>query len=135
VGDTLSNVPEIAALNNPRILLVFVNSKCHVCTESLPFYRRLAETHRRHQPPIMLVAVSRETLDELRNYLSTQNVPLDTLVAIPERSPFKQTVTPTLLLLDQHKQVRRVWLGKLSSTGESEVLSEVLRPSEGYPGG
>jgi hypothetical protein len=44
VGEDLSAVPALGAHSQDRALVLFVQSSCHFCTASMPFYQRLAQT-------------------------------------------------------------------------------------------
>src|SRR5262249_9646858 len=49
-----------------RTVVVFVNSGCHYCTASMPFYKTLIEQHKKAAARgVSLVAVSRDTMPDL----------------------------------------------------------------------
>jgi peroxiredoxin len=130
-GDSLAEVPEIATITVPRILVVFVNSLCRYCTESMPFYRQLSELRASNAggDPASIIFVSREPLASLTTYLANHGIGGQLLIALPQGTPFKMTTTPTVLLLDRMRKVERVWVGLLSDSQRNEVLAIVSHPA------
>lgn len=105
---------------NGQTLLVAVSNKCHFCTESAPFYQRLARQHVKTK----LVAILPQPVDEGRKYLASMNVNVDeihqaALTQIGIRG------TPTLILLDSSGAVVQSWRGRLTPDKEAEVLATV----------
>jgi hypothetical protein len=56
-----------------------------------------------------------------RAYVSSHGFEPDAVVSIPEFARIHST--PTGILTDATKTVRRIWTGKLSADSETEVLS------------
>ncbi len=124
VGDSLAPVPEVNEIlrEAEQSMLLYVNSQCGVCKDSLPFYRRLL-AEKQPTSGISVVGVSRETYDQLRDYLKTGDVAVDKLVTIAEASPFRQTLTPAIMLVGKTGEIEKMWLGRLSPEQETEVLA------------
>jgi hypothetical protein len=61
-GDIVPPIPGISYGNADASLLLFVNSSCHFCTESMPFYRGLLST--RNKAHVSVIALSRENEQE-----------------------------------------------------------------------
>ncbi len=59
IGDRLDNVSEFDELVSQPTLILFVNSECRFCTESMPFYRRLLADRRPGGSDLSVVAVAR----------------------------------------------------------------------------
>lgn len=118
-GDVLSeNLDTVELAARPATLLVVVQSRCKFCTASMPFYERLAKgAHAGTQ----IVVLTQEEAAIGRAYVSGHGFEPDAVVSIPE---FKQIhSTPTLILTDATRTVRRIWTGKLSADSEAEVLA------------
>lgn|SRR5215471_2320420 len=104
-----------------RTLLLALSKGCHFCTESAPFYRKLAdETSGRSD--LRLIAVfplggpsdAKEYLNELGvSVAETKQAPLE---AIGARG------TPTLVLVDSGGTVMDSWTGRLTAEKETELL-------------
>jgi peroxiredoxin len=100
-------------------LVLALSTNCHFCTESAPFYRRVAVASQKQGLP--LVAVFPQPVQEARNYLSHQGLSFNEVLQAP-LSNIQVGGTPTLLLIDQTGVVQRVWIGKLSAEQEKEAL-------------
>lgn len=102
----------------PTVLLA-LSTHCRYCTESAPFYRRLAQALAT-RPDTKLLAVLPEDSAEGQRYLQALGVPgadvrQAPLPAIGIRG------TPTLLVLDNTGVVVNAWIGQLNAADESEV--------------
>lgn len=121
IGTKLS-LPDIDWAKNNRTLVLALQTGCHFCTESGPFYQRLvAEASNRNIP---LIAVLPQSAEEGRKYLSDLNVAIKdvrraTLNSVGVRG------TPTLLLVNSKGEVADGWIGKLQPDKESTVLKSL----------
>lgn len=118
-GDVLSEKLDAVRLAaKPATLLVVVQSRCKFCTASMPFYERLAKSaHAQTQ----IVVLTQEEAAIGRAYVSSHGFEPDAVVSIPEFARIHST--PTVILTDATKTVRRIWTGKLSAGSEAEVLA------------
>jgi len=127
IGDTLSDVQELKPFKGDRTLLLFLNSSCRFCTESMPFYRRMMTTHRGERAErVTVVVVGRQPIDTMREYLNQHDVFVETIIAIEEGSNFRQHVTPSLILVDPSQRIRQLWRGKLDLPAQEVVISEIF---------
>jgi len=129
-GDNLSGVAELAEIEANRRLIVFVNSLCRYCTDSMPFYSKLATDLKNSSASTRLVFVSRETPAIMKEYLKAHGLDSEDQIALGETTTFRTTATPTLLLLDSTKVVRRIWTGLLAEGQQEAVARIVLGPSQ-----
>jgi hypothetical protein len=104
---------------------LFVNSGCHFCTDSMPFYKTLVSARNQRKTRVALIAVSRESQADLDTYLRIHEVVVDRTISIQRLSNVKLRVTPTLVLVDGSGKVQRVWVGALKRDQEFEVLHAV----------
>lgn len=118
-GDVLDeNLGSVALSAKPATLLIIVQSRCKFCTASMPFYAQLARSaHAQTQ----IVVLTQEEAAIGRAYVSSHGFEPDSLVSIPEFARIRST--PTVILTDATKTVRRIWTGKLSADSEAEVLA------------
>jgi len=65
----------------------------------------------------------------MREYLKAHGLDSENQIALSETTAFRTTVTPTLLLLDRAKVVRRNWTGLLAEGQQEAVIRIVLEPS------
>src|SRR6266852_3467737 len=106
---------------SPRNMVLAVSTTCHFCTESAPFYRELAEQCRRDH--VRTIAVLPQPVNEAEAYLKGEGVTVDEIRQSP-LSDVEVSGTPTLVLVDSRGVVRSVWVGKLPSDKEKEVLNK-----------
>lgn len=108
---------------NGQTLLLVLSRDCRFCTESAPFYQRLArETAGRTD--IHLLAVFPQTVEEGKKYLEGLGVSVN---EVRQASPGSTGAggTPTLILVDSSGVVKNSWVGKLSTPEETEVLNQL----------
>jgi hypothetical protein len=104
----------------PSTLFVVVQSRCRYCTESMPFYADLASAP---HAGVRIVVLTQEADAIGRAYVASHGFHPDDLVSIPVVK--RIAGTPTVILTDASKTVRRIWTGKLSERGEQEVKEAV----------
>jgi peroxiredoxin len=104
---------------NDKNLVLAVSTTCHFCTESAPFYRKLVEQCK--QQHVHTIAVLPQTPAEAQAYLGGEGVAVDEIRQAP-LSTLDVSGTPTLVLVDHAGVVKHVWVGKLPSTKEDDVV-------------
>jgi thiol-disulfide isomerase/thioredoxin len=124
VGDRIS----LANLDGKsgQTLAVILQSNCHFCSESAPFYSRLVNEARGHQET-HLMAIFPQDPGVGSRYLKQLGVEIGD-VRQAKLGDMKIKGTPTLLLLGRTGIAERMWLGRLSAQQESEVLHVVSAP-------
>ena len=113
-------LPDVEWAKSRQTLLVVLAQGCRFCSESVPFYQRLAKEALDHGD-VQLVAVLPQTAAEGRKYLDDLNVPIKE-VKQAELSSIHVTGTPTLILVDSQGVVTHAWVGKLPAEEEADVL-------------
>ncbi|MCP9496358.1 MAG: rhodanese-like domain-containing protein [Pyrinomonadaceae bacterium MAG19_C2-C3] len=108
-----------------RTLLLAFSQNCLYCTESAPFYRRLAQELKKQQTA-HLVAVLPDAVVDAQKYLDALGVQVSevkqaSLNALGVRG------TPTLMLINQTGVITGMWVGKLTESQEIEVINQVFR--------
>lgn len=106
-----------------RTLVLVLSNDCRYCTESAPFYRRLAQ-QRAEGGKARLVAVLPQPVGEARQYLGGLEVKVD---EVKQLRPNQLGVngTPTLILADNSGKVIDVWVGKLPAERETDVIARL----------
>lgn len=117
--DTKLTLPGMDWSEGNRSLVLALSSTCHFCTESAPFYQRLAKEEGVH-----LIAVLPQDVTEGRTYLDRLRVPIGDVRQMP-LDALGVEGTPTVFLVDNEGRVSGKWVGKLSPDGESELLEQV----------
>lgn len=106
-----------------RALLLVLQKGCHFCTESAPFYRRLASEAAARGGRVKLYAVLPQEAEEGRRYLDELGVHVER-VAQAHPGSLQVSGTPTLIMLERGT-VSGVWAGALSPDREAEVLAKL----------
>jgi peroxiredoxin len=120
VGEKL-RVSNINQSQNKTLVLA-LSTNCHFCSESAPFYRNLL--NRLEERGVGVVALFPQPRAEAAEYLKKLDLP----IANVQQADFRDIPvagTPTLILVDQRSVVTNVWVGKLMSEEEGEVLSKL----------
>lgn len=120
---TKLSLPDVDWGRSDRTLLLVLSTDCRFCTESAPFYQRLAQEQARRGGP-GLIAVLPQGEGEARKYLSDLGIRVDEIRrATPKDISVKGT--PTLILVDRAGSVVESWVGKLPPDKEAEVLARL----------
>ncbi len=126
IGEMWAAGPGLDLALAPMTLVMYLNTRCKYCDESMPFYRSLGQ----QAPQIRLVAVGMESTEELERYVLEHGFrPAQVLSIRPGTTRLRGT--PTLLLIDASARITGVWLGKLDPQRELEVakaLSTMIDP-------
>ena len=121
---TKLSLPGVDWGQSDRTLMLVLSTTCHFCSESTPFYQRLAQEKSKHGGA-RLIAVLPQTVEEGQKYLADHGVTVDEVKqAGPDAVYMKGT--PTLILVDGEGSVVDSWVGKLPAEKEAEVLSRTL---------
>ncbi len=120
---TQFSVPGISWSDSEETVVLALSDKCKYCTESAPFYKRLAEETAKRQG-VKVVAVFPQDASAGKKYLDDLGVPVGevkqaTLDSMGVRG------TPTLVLVDKSGTVKQSWVGLLKAERETEVLSRI----------
>ncbi len=116
-------VPEVDWRGNGRTLVLVLQKGCRFCEESAPFYQRLAREVA-GGPPVRLVAVLPQQVEESRQYLRDLGVPVEEVRQVHFKD-LGVRGTPSLLLVNGEGVVTGSWFGRLPPDKEAEVLSRL----------
>lgn len=114
---------------NKRTLVMVLSTSCRYCTESAPFYQRLAR-EKSGRDDVGLVAVLPQGVEESRKYLDANGVAV-TDVRQAQPGAVRVAGTPTLIIVDSAGAVVDSWVGKLPPDKEQEVLNRLLSERAG----
>ena len=104
-------------------LVLALQRGCRYCDESAPFYRRLWQQRSGSEPRILAVVPGDKA--EVGKYLEDLGVVVDGIVNA-SLSDIHVSATPTLVLVDRSGRVSNVWVGKLDSNRENEVIQRAF---------
>jgi peroxiredoxin len=117
--DLKRSLPDVDWAKNGRTLVLAISTRCHFCTESAPFFRRIAKER---ASGVKLLAVLPQPVEEARQYLEGEGVHVDDVRQASSQS-IGVSGTPTLLLVDARGTVSDVWRGKLHPNDEEKVIA------------
>lgn len=120
-GDVFDLVSPAAVEGPDRTVAVVIQIGCVFCADSLDFYRALVTDRKRLASSSRIVIVSLDSPERTRTYLHDHFVEPDAVLALPGSAPLRFGGTPTLAVLDQHRRIIGIWLGKLTAVQEQEV--------------
>lgn len=112
-----------------RTLVMVLSTSCHYCTESAPFYQRLAREDS-GRDDVRLMAVLPQSVEESRKYLDANGVAVGE-VRQAHPGAVRVSGTPTLIIVDSSGAVVDSWVGKLPPDKEQEVLNRLLSERAG----
>jgi hypothetical protein len=107
----------------PFSVLLQLSSTCRFCNESMPFYKQLIAARDAQAGKAPIIVASADAVAVMRQHLEDRQVLVDKVLY--SRLDAFGTGTPTVYVVDSKGVVRRVFVGKLDSPGEKELLSIV----------
>lgn len=121
IGSQMS-APDVDWSQQPKTLILALQTGCRFCNESAPFYKRIIETVKNKN--VKLVAVFPTEIEESAKHLKELGL---TNMEV-KRSSLKSLQaggTPTLILTDNTGKITDYWVGQLSPDKETEVLNKL----------
>jgi hypothetical protein len=109
----------------PVSILLQISSTCRFCNESMPFYKQLMAVRQAQSTKVPVIVASADAVAVMQKHLEDQQVTVDKV--LHSRLESLGVVTPTVYIVDSQGVVKRVFIGKLDSSGEKELLSIVER--------
>jgi thiol-disulfide isomerase/thioredoxin len=128
-GDHLARIPGIDWSGHRRTLVLALNSGCHFCQDSVPFYQRLAQAERPRGGALEIVAVFPNDPEVVRQVMDQEGLDIRSIPAVPLEK-LGIFGFPTLLVVDGQGRVERSWVGLLTPRQELEVLNAVSGSAE-----
>jgi hypothetical protein len=104
-------------------LVLVLSTRCKFCTDSMPFYRRIAAAST-GRSDIELISLFPQDPTTAAEYLKQNGLALHRVVQV-SLDALKVRCTPTLLLVDNAGILVDRWRGRLSSDQEREVLRKL----------
>lgn len=125
VGSHIPNSLNVNWSAHQRTLVLGLQTTCHFCAESGPFFRTLTNGAPKD---VRIVAALPQTPEVARKYLDGLGVHVDEIKQVP-LAAIGIKGTPTLLLVNSLGVVKDMWTGKLQPQGEASVLSALQATS------
>lgn len=125
-GQKLDRLPVATKNNAAQTLLVVMNTTCHYCSESIPFYNQLVETQHNTNNTTAIIAVFPNSENEVKEYVRQNQLNITTIAASIDFKALHVAGTPTIILIDNSGKIRDFWVGKLSKDEEQQVIKAVV---------
>jgi thiol-disulfide isomerase/thioredoxin len=120
-GDHVAELPGLDWSQHRRTLLLVLNTGCHFCQDSVPFYQQLAQAQRLDRDALEMVAVFPNEADAVREFTAREGLTIRSVPGVLLEN-LRVNATPTLLLLNNEGRVERLWVGILTSRQEIDLL-------------
>ncbi|MDQ2898659.1 MAG: hypothetical protein M3Y07_02530 [Acidobacteriota bacterium] len=105
-------------------LVLVLNTQCHFCDASVPFYRSLTELESRNMP-LALVAVFPQAKEDVTLYTARKALKFTTVIT-DQGDLLGAAGTPTIFLIDSFGIVRNRWQGLL----KTEQINDVVKTAK-----
>jgi thiol-disulfide isomerase/thioredoxin len=116
------NLENVNFSESPKTVVLALQTTCHFCNESAPFYKKMLEEAKGKN--IRFVAVFPTPVADSQKHLSELGITGFEVKQAPITA-LDASGTPTLILTNSKGEVEKFWVGKLPSEKESEVLSQL----------
>ncbi len=121
IGKVLQ-VPGVDWNGGEKTVVLALSTQCHFCSESAPFYRKLAEASKAKN--VRVFALFPQSQDEARQYFKDLGVSIQEIRQGPLANIFVSS-TPTLLIVNRTGVVTEGWIGKLPESLQNEVIGKL----------
>lgn len=121
LGATL-RIPNANWGKSERTIVLALNTYCHFCEQSVPFYQRLAKFALNKK--VRLIAVLPQSETEVKSFFARNEIPIADFRELP-LNQIAVYSTPTVILVDSQGIVLSVWAGKLTPQEETAVINSI----------
>lgn len=126
-GDRLATIPNLDWKQHRRTLVLALNTGCHFCEQSVPFYQSLAERQGDGEIDLDLVAVFPNNPVQVRQFMAKESLRVRSVAAVPLEK-LRVNATPTLILVGSDGRVERSWIGLLSPPEQLDLFMTAFAP-------
>jgi thiol-disulfide isomerase/thioredoxin len=116
------NLENVDFSTQPKTVVLALQTTCHFCNESAPFYKRLLDETKGKN--IKFVAVFPTKTEDSEKHLKELGITGFEVKQAPI-SAIDASGTPTLILTNAKGEVEKFWIGKLPAEKESEVINQL----------
>ena len=122
VGSQIGDIDNVTWSDAGVTAVIWLNSSCQFCDQSMEFYRRLVAKPRVGR----VIAMGSEDRGVIHAYLLKHGVEPDQIVSVvPGR--LKVVGTPTLLLVDSGGLVTESWIGRIRTKNAEDLILKAVR--------
>jgi hypothetical protein len=124
VGNRLDALPGLDWHQHRHTLVLALNTGCHYCQDSVPFYQKLAKAHRPDSNDVQLVAAFPNTAETVGQFAQQEGLNIRSVGNVSFEK-LRVSATPTVILVNQSGQIEKVWMGVLTARQEMDLLNLV----------
>jgi thioredoxin-related protein len=117
-----TEVPDVNWSQQPKTLVLVLQTGCHFCNDSAPFYKRIIQAVENKN--VKLVAVFPTDVKESITHLNELGL-TNMEVRQSPLSSLQVSGTPTLILTNDKGEITNYWVGRLPPDKEAEVLNQL----------
>jgi hypothetical protein len=123
-GQAFPAVPGVEFSASRLTTILFLQTDCRYCNDSMEFYRALVQRSRTTHAKAKVIVISGEPSSTVAKHLSNYGISVDVVVCAP---PYHYGIsgTPTLVHIDSGGRVVSSYSGRLREKEEEEVLAKV----------
>lgn len=123
-GAPFPNVPGLDLSKSQRILIVALDPNCEYCTESLPFFKNLADKLRDRPNNVRMITVFQSSEESAKRYVQQNQLNVETVFGVDFKT-LNLSVIPALILIDNSGTVLDFWIGKPSKDIEEQIINHI----------
>ena len=105
-GDKFAMVAGLDPSRSPATVILFINSHCGACQDSVAVLRQIAPTPRTFQT----IVIGYEKIETLRLFVDKSSIDADAAISVPEGT-INFGLVPTVAILDRLGIVKATWSG------------------------
>lgn len=120
-GKVFAQVPKVDYGSREQTLLIFLNTNCSYCLESIPFYRKLSDAQPQGSKSLRIVALFPNKAEEVAKYVKENQLTVENVAEV-DLGVLGISGTPTMILVNSKGEVKNFWLGRLSNTETDEFF-------------
>jgi thiol-disulfide isomerase/thioredoxin len=120
-GDRLGKIPGVDWHQHDHTLVLVLNTGCHFCEQSVPFYQKLAETQGPAGNDLEIIAAFPNDANMVGEFMTRANLRIRSVAEVT-LDELRVVATPTLILVNRDGRVERTWVGALSPREELDLL-------------
>lgn len=119
-GKTLAEVPNLNEDSYEKSVILILNTDCKYCNASMGFYKKLASVKYDTQSK-QLVALFLQPQEVVNKYVNEKGFPVRS-ISSASFEKLKVGLTPTIVVVNNRRQIIKSWFGQLEVNQEGEVI-------------
>ncbi|MBD0371859.1 MAG: redoxin family protein [Pyrinomonadaceae bacterium] len=120
-GQSLIQLPGYSYNSAPQTLVIALSSKCGYCSESIPFYNKLAELQNNPNKRTQLVAVFHTNDSGAVQFTQEKQLNINYITSVDFQALTIKS-TPTMILVDSNGKVVDFWIGQLTEDKQQQII-------------